>query len=262
VSTDLDFRQFRSESDSIVRTFNEHAGEVSAVYSGGDVTRGYLVGTRAGDRIDFRFVERASDGKTSSGRGTFVVEESAAGLRLHETWTLEPGGDSGAKVLEEMVVEPQPAPVTLQEVTEHNVNDVLALRVAPHQEGYVAPVARSIAQAHHNDPPGWYRAVYAGDRPVGFVMLAYEAERPGVTHPGWYLWRFLVDQDQQRHGYGRKALELVCEHIKAGPPPHELWTSWVDAPGGPERFYTSFGFVPTGEIDDDEVVARLERWPG
>ena len=93
-------------------------------------------------------------------------------------------------------------------------------------------------------------------------MLAYEAEGPGVTHPGWYLWRLMVDQGQQRHGYGRKALLAVCEHIRANEEPHVLWTSWVDAPGGPERFYTSFGFEPTGEIDDHEVVAKLVRWPG
>ena len=31
----------------------------------------------------------------------------------------------------------------------------------------------------------------------------------------------------------------------------------VPAPGGPEPFYRSFGFEPTGEIDEGEVVARL-----
>jgi diamine N-acetyltransferase len=31
----------------------------------------------------------------------------------------------------------------------------------------------------------------------------------------------------------------------------------VPADGGPEPFYTGLGFVPTGEIHDGEVVARL-----
>ncbi len=34
-------------------------------------------------------------------------------------------------------------------------------------------------------------------------------------------------------------------------------TSWVDAPGGPEGFYRKLGFVPTGEIDDGEIVASV-----
>ena len=259
----LDFRQFHSDDDEIVRTFSELRGEVSAIYSGGTVTRGYVVGTRVEDQIEFRFVERSADGSTAGGRGSFTVESTPDGLLLRESWTAEAGGGgSGTKVLREMLAEPQAEPVTLREVTEGNINDVLRLKVAPHQEDYVAPVAKSIAQAHHNDPPGWYRAIYAGDQPVGFVMLAYEAEGPGVTHPGWYLWRLMVDQGQQRHGYGRQALLAVCEHIRASEEPHVLWTSWVDAPGGPERFYTSFGFEPTGEIDDHEVVAKLVRWPG
>jgi hypothetical protein len=36
-----------------------------------------------------------------------------------------------------------------------------------------------------------------------------------------------------------------------------MLTSWVpDLPGTPEPFYLRFGFVPTGDIDDGEVVAR------
>jgi diamine N-acetyltransferase len=31
----------------------------------------------------------------------------------------------------------------------------------------------------------------------------------------------------------------------------------VPAPGGPEPFYRAFGFEPTGEVDEGEVVARL-----
>jgi diamine N-acetyltransferase len=36
-----------------------------------------------------------------------------------------------------------------------------------------------------------------------------------------------------------------------------LVVSWVDAPGGPRPLYERYGFLPTGEIDDGEVVAAL-----
>ena len=36
-----------------------------------------------------------------------------------------------------------------------------------------------------------------------------------------------------------------------------LLVSWVPANGGPEPFYRSLGFVPTGEVDGGEIVAKL-----
>ncbi|GAA2918975.1 hypothetical protein GCM10011428_39040 [Streptomyces violaceus] len=35
-------------------TYHEKDGEIWAEYTGGDVVRGHLVGTREGDRLDFR----------------------------------------------------------------------------------------------------------------------------------------------------------------------------------------------------------------
>ena len=34
-------------------------------------------------------------------------------------------------------------------------------------------------------------------------------------------------------------------------------TSWVPGDGSPEGFYLGFGFEPTGEIEDGELVGRL-----
>lgn len=37
----------------------------------------------------------------------------------------------------------------------------------------------------------------------------------------------------------------------------KLYTSYFPAPGSPEHFYRKYGFEPTGEMDDDEVVMVL-----
>lgn len=37
----------------------------------------------------------------------------------------------------------------------------------------------------------------------------------------------------------------------------ELYTSWVPGDASPGDFYLRLGFVPTGEIDEGEIVARL-----
>jgi diamine N-acetyltransferase len=61
------------------------------------------------------------------------------------------------------------AAVELREITQDSLRAVLDLAVAPEQRQYVASNARSIAEAHF-EPRAWFRAVYADEDPVGFVM--------------------------------------------------------------------------------------------
>jgi diamine N-acetyltransferase len=139
--------------------------------------------------------------------------------------------------------------VTLREVTAGTVRAVCDLTVGPGQDGLVAPNAVSIAQAHF-EPKAWFRAIYAGDDPVGFVMLFDDA-------PECFLWRLMVDHRHQGRGYGRRALDLVVEHLRQRPGVTALLTSYVPDPAGPEQFYKRYGFVDTGEVDGGEVVCRL-----
>jgi diamine N-acetyltransferase len=148
--------------------------------------------------------------------------------------------------------------VTLREITDENRAAVAALRVAPGQEQFVASVEKSFADAAET-PEGnpWYRAIYAGDEPVGFVMLSWNVTpQPGIRGP-WFLWRLLIDERYQGRGYGRAALRLIVEVIRAEGAT-ELLSSYHPGDGEPWPFYEKFGFVPTGEIDEDgENVIRL-----
>ena len=51
-------------------------------------------------------------------------------------------------------------------------------------------------------------------------------------------------------------LALLVERLRAEGH-SSLLVSWAPGPGGPEPFYLGRGFVPTGEVDDGEIVARL-----
>jgi len=83
--------------------YHEKDGEIWAEYAGGDVVRGHLVGTRAGDRLDFRYVQLKVDGTTSSGHCVSLVVELADGrVRLEETWEWESQEGSGTSVVEEV----------------------------------------------------------------------------------------------------------------------------------------------------------------
>jgi diamine N-acetyltransferase len=141
--------------------------------------------------------------------------------------------------------------VTLREITRETVRAVCALDVRPEQRGYVAPNAVSIAQAHF-EPSAWFRAVYAGDEPVGFVMLFVDT---GKTE--YFLWRFMIDAEHQGKGYARRALDLVVDHVRGLPGARELVSSYVPGEHGPRDFYLRYGFVDTGEVDDGENVIRL-----
>ncbi|MEU6774440.1 hypothetical protein [Streptomyces sp. NPDC046759] len=84
-------------------TYHEKDGEIWAEYAGGDVVRGHLVGTRQGDRLDFRYVQLKSDGTTAAGHCVSTVVALPDGrVRLEETWEWESGSGAGTSVVEQL----------------------------------------------------------------------------------------------------------------------------------------------------------------
>ncbi|MEU5287088.1 GNAT family N-acetyltransferase [Streptomyces sp. CA-278952] len=150
-------------------------------------------------------------------------------------------------------------PVALRAITDLNRPAVLNLRVAAGQEGFVDGVARSLRDAaEHPELAPWPRAVYAGEQPVGFVLLADGVANgnPDIPWP-FYLWRMLIDGRFQGLGYGRAALDSVTAYVRSRPDARELVTSVVPGEGSPLGFYLRCGFVETGEMYDHERVLRL-----
>jgi diamine N-acetyltransferase len=145
--------------------------------------------------------------------------------------------------------------VELHEITKDNVGDVFDLKVAPEQGEFVSTNAWSLAQAYAERDIAWPRAIVADSSIVGFLMLEIDPEEEN-GHPHW-LWRLMLDAAHQRRGHGSAALALAVEHLRSIGA-EELYTSWVQGEGGPEDFYLRLGFVPTGEIDDGEIVACLD----
>lgn len=148
--------------------------------------------------------------------------------------------------------------ITLREITDENREEVYALRLASGQERYVGTVEESIQEAiEEPDGRALYWAVYAGDTPVGFVMITDETSgAPGYIPQ--YLWKLLVDERHQRRGYGSAILDLIVEYFRGRPGVEVMWTSAGQGDGSPIPFYERYGFERTGEIVfDDEVLLRL-----
>lgn len=152
-----------------------------------------------------------------------------------------------------------PSVVGLVEITPDNAFDFAELTTHHSQRRLVTPVLESYADAlfpkpHHGHAVvPWLRGIVADGEPVGFVMMAERTEH----HPLPYLWRLLIDRKHQRRGIGARALDLAIRHARdqdaAG-----VEVSYAEGLGSPAPLYLGRGFVPTGEIDDGETVARLD----
>ncbi len=142
--------------------------------------------------------------------------------------------------------------ISLREITKDTLGPILRVKVRPDQDQFVANNAVSIAQAHFHDD-AWFRGIYKGDDPVGFVMLSVIPEKAE-----YFLWRFLIGAEHQGKGYGRAAIELLIDHVRTLPDAKAFFLSHAKGEGGPGPFYEKLGFVYTGEEEEGELLMKLE----
>ena len=147
--------------------------------------------------------------------------------------------------------------VELRPITDENRDAVLALRTTEAQRSFVSTVEESLEEL--SDEPGargtaW--GVFAGEAPVGFVMVSDDVDGP--EYIAQFLWKLLIDERHQRRGYGTATLDRVVEYL-SGPGVQTIWTSAGMGAGSPIPFYERYGFVQTGEIVfGGEMLLRLD----
>ena len=106
--------------------------------------------------------------------------------------------------------------IRLEPINDSNRDAVLALSVREDQP-FVAENDYSLNEAEetNNENPGTARpfAIYADGRLVGFCMFAFD---PEVEDPDdrYWLWRFMIDKDEQGKGYGQAALQEIIRYFK------------------------------------------------
>lgn len=146
------------------------------------------------------------------------------------------------------------ATISLREITAKTVGEVCTLSrtLTPPKSNFVAGNAFSIAQAHF-DEHAWFRAVYADETPVGFIMIS---DKPDI--PEYFLWRFMIAGDHHGKGFGRRAIELLVEHVKSRPEATELLVSCGQGEGSPEGFYQKIGFKHDGNRYGKEIGLTLK----
>src|SRR5450756_680069 len=127
--------------------------------------------------------------------------------------------------------------IELRDVDAHNWRACADLEVAPEQRDFVSPIARYLCLCHFGGV--WHPlAVYPGDQ------------------TGW-IGGLTIDGRQQRRGFGRGTLEAPTRRLLETGGCSSCALSYPPGNAAGRDLYRALGFVETGEIEDDELVARF-----
>lgn len=107
--------------------------------------------------------------------------------------------------------------------------------------------------------------IYEDDTPIGFLMIGFDTDdywddAPIIAKGNYNLWRLMIDKIYQNKGYGKEAVRLALEFIKTFPcgKAEYCWLSYEPENEIASQLYRSFGFVETGEMDEEELIAILK----
>ena len=148
--------------------------------------------------------------------------------------------------------------IKLMPINDDNKEAVLKLSSRADQH-FCAPNYRSLEQAEecNAECPGVARpfAIYAEEKLVGFCMFAFNPEEEDPEDRYW-LWRFMIDQNEQGKGYGQAALEEIIRYFKENGADRIFLSTEPENECG-VHIYHKAGFAETGDIDDGEAVMKL-----
>ena len=153
--------------------------------------------------------------------------------------------------------------IRLEPINENNREAVLALSVREDQP-FVARNDVSLRQAEeaNAEQPGLARpfAIYADEKLVGFCMFAFNPEDEDEDDRYW-LWRFMIDENEQGKGYGQAALQEIIRYFKANGADRLFLCTEPENELG-MHIYHKAGFRETGIIDGGEaVLMRMLKGP-
>ena len=154
----------------------------------------------------------------------------------------------------------------LNKVDAKNLWELVELKVREDQTSFVASNTVSLLEAYTTVTAGKQTlpfGIYDGDTPVGFLMLGYDTldweDEPEIAARNYCLWRLMIDERYQGLGYGRQAVTLALDYIRTLPcgAAEFCWLSYEPENTAARALYRSMGFVETGEMDGEEIVAAL-----
>ena len=148
-----------------------------------------------------------------------------------------------------LTMEPAKPEITVRIVHSDNWRDVAKLSVSEEQSQFVAAPSYYLALRCYST---WHPlAIYHEDTVIGFMMWGIDDDE------SCWLGGILIDKQQQRKGYGREAVRAAIRHLQAETGASEFALSYQAENSVARNLYKSMDFVETGEMEDDEIIARL-----
>ena len=144
--------------------------------------------------------------------------------------------------------------VSFRKITEDNFKTIVQMK-RPENERFVASNAYSLAEAWlYRDAGDVYPfAIYHDEQPVGFMMLDEDLEERCLV-----IWRIMFPEEHQNKGYGTQAISQIIQLAKESGKYDFMIIDYVPENEIAKHVYEKLGFVPTGEISDGEIVAKLQ----
>ena len=143
-----------------------------------------------------------------------------------------------------------PVAVELVEISAAIWRAVADVAPRPDQERFVAPITRYLCLGHYEQV--WRSlAVVVDGTVVGHIMWAID----DADKSRW-IGGVVIDAAAQGRGIGHAALVAMIDRLGADAECHEVALSYEPDNNAARKLYAGLGFVETGEMEDDEIVAR------
>ena len=148
--------------------------------------------------------------------------------------------------------------ISFRKITEENFKAIIEMK-RPEGENYVASNAVSLAQAwlYRENRDVYPFAIYAGDRPVGFMLLDEDLEKRRLL-----LWRIMFPPEHTGKGYGTEAIRLLISLARKSGKYDGLFLTYAPDNVIAEHVYKKLGFTLTGETNEEygelEMCLKLQ----
>lgn len=145
--------------------------------------------------------------------------------------------------------------VDLIKVNNQNKEAMLQLKVKEDQIGYIETVKQCLDEAKIDER--WFPlGIYHQQDLIGFAMIGEFLYPDGMRT---WMDRFLIDQNSQGQGYGKRALVAVLYKCIELYQHDEIYLSIYEDNAVAFKLYSKIGFELNGELDDHGEKVMILR---
>lgn len=158
--------------------------------------------------------------------------------------------------------------IELRKISGDNIDEIIALEVEESQKDFIETTnLRSFADAHMLNAdgiPATPLAIYADEVVIGFLMYIYDTldhesfeNEVFYGKKSYFIWHIMIGKGYQGKGYGKLAFEKMLKAIETMPDGEVEYVTLFYSTSNviAKTLYASFGFVDTGIIQDNSMLA-------